>query len=160
MSAPQQRFSTAERAKIARALRKDLQSREVIAFIKAIEDGLTRIRADLSSEGQYRRKFFESRGARAPRGRPNDGQSVMIMGLLYLCARLYTHITSNTIKNSRSHPFYRLAQVCLRRSDPSPFIARLKSPPWNDYNRHDGLADARTLILKAFAEGLKPDAGS
>jgi hypothetical protein len=121
-------FSAKERAEVARlfglngadAAKNVLATEEILAEWRA-----RRAREEAEIEDELKRLKFVR-----PRGRPG-GREYQAMGELIFLSRMYVGITGRPIRNSTSHPFYRLAQIFLRRADPGPLIASLKRPPWS-----------------------------
>jgi hypothetical protein len=85
------------------------------------------------------------------KGRPS-GEAVAVRGEVYAAAVAYQRCTGKRPTNARSgrpggrvSPFFRLAQICTRLSDPGPFIAKLPRPfsgePLDDFQSLPGEDD-------------------
>lgn len=153
-------FSVEERAEIARLFSAKPGSEKANRAIGAIENALRNCRA-----GRTRRQeadavadaaLAERYRFVAKRGRPR-GRQIDSIAECYVLASVYESLAHAPHKNSRSHPFYRLAQICLRVGDPSKLIAAMERPPWNFSKRHRALASAAAVYCKAFADGLRAD---
>jgi hypothetical protein len=146
------RFSPSERSEISGILQ---LARAAPACVGIIEEMLTRSRkleADEAAEFSTLRRH---------RGRP--GLGVGLLQDLASLAFMYEHATGAPMKNSNSrlrygrtrpHPFYRLAQICLRKGDPSGLIALVRGSYWPPDPRGRELV-ASWIDCCRFVEALK-----
>lgn len=153
------KFNTRERVAIARLLEIDIGAPAATKWIAAIEQDLNRSRAWRAQSSSAWAAEIKKRGLRNPRGRP-DGQGLDTLSNLYSLALIYQGVTKKQIRNTRSHAFHHLAQICLSREDFSRLITQLKRPPWNlgkAIELPPGLASARQLVCEVTAQALRPD---
>jgi hypothetical protein len=124
------RFTTAEREELLKLLALEPCSRMANAMLHVLERFRVMSHADRERDEQQRAAWRKA-GGKLPPGRP-DGARVNLAGDVYILANLYQNCTGRPIRNARAHPFWRFAQLSLRRNtDLSSVIAEVRRPPWN-----------------------------
>lgn len=147
------KFAPSDRDKIAQLLLLDPRSAAAGAGIDAIEKILSRSHRLEQEDAPDLKRFPRSRG-RPPSIGINRDQTVAVL------AYIYEYTTGSPVKNSSSHPFYTLLQICLHQADPAKLIKIVTESYWRPDNT-EGLiggmmTDALEYVNALRAAGFKP----
>lgn len=126
---PPRHFALHDCAEIVALLGLQARPAAGAAAVVDIEFMLFHIREDRAKNNAEWLLEAKRLGLKAPRGTPR-GPFYGLCSDVLTVAHIYQDVTGEPIRNSVAHPFFRLAQICTRRADPSKYIQAITKPPF------------------------------